>query len=35
MAIISLGGIVTSKSLRIGGNRMDDAIISYIKRNII
>ena len=32
VAIISLGGIVTSKSLRIGGNRMDDAIISYIKK---
>ena len=32
VAIISLGGIVTSKSLRVGGNKMDEAIISYIKK---
>ena len=32
VAIISLGGIVTSKSIRIGGNKLDDAIISYIKK---
>ncbi len=32
VAIISLGGIVTSRSLRIGGNRLDDAIIYYIKK---
>ena len=32
VAVISLGGIVTSRSLRIGGNKMDDAIISYIKK---
>lgn len=32
VAIISLGGIVTSKSLRVGGNKLDDAIISYIKK---
>ena len=31
-AIISLGGIVTSRSIRIGGNKMDEAIISYIKK---
>ncbi|NMA96096.1 MAG: rod shape-determining protein, partial [Clostridiales bacterium] len=32
VAIISLGGIVTSRSLRVGGNRFDDAIIHYIKK---
>ncbi len=32
VAIISLGGIVVSKSLRIGGDEMDDAIVQYIKR---
>ena len=33
VAIISLGGIVTSRSLRIGGDEMDDAIVHHIKRN--
>jgi rod shape-determining protein MreB and related proteins len=32
VAIISLGGIVTSKSIRIGGDEMDEAIVHYIKR---
>lgn len=32
VAIISLGGIVTSKSVRIAGDEMDDAIIQYIKK---
>jgi rod shape-determining protein MreB len=32
VAIISLGGIVTSKSIRVGGDEMDEAIINYIKR---
>jgi rod shape-determining protein MreB len=32
VAIISLGGIVTSKSLRIAGDELDHAIISYIKK---
>ncbi len=32
VAIISLGGIVTSKSIRIGGDEMDDAITQHIKR---
>ena len=32
VAVISLGGIVTSKSLRIAGDEMDDAIINYIKK---
>lgn len=32
VAIISLGGIVTSESLRIAGDDMDDAIIAYIRK---
>ena len=32
IAVISLGGIVTSCSIRIGGDEMDNAIIQYIKR---
>ncbi|GAA0334023.1 cell shape-determining protein MreB [Bacillus carboniphilus] len=32
VAIISLGGIVTSQSIRIAGDEMDDAIISYIRK---
>ncbi|NLO83262.1 MAG: rod shape-determining protein [Clostridiales bacterium] len=32
VAVISLGGIVTSRSLRIGGNKLDDALIYYIKK---
>ncbi|MBO9596376.1 MAG: rod shape-determining protein, partial [Cohnella sp.] len=32
VAVISLGGIVTSRSIRIAGDEMDDAVISYIKR---
>ena len=32
VAIISLGGIVISKSLRVGGNHMDDAIMKHIKQ---
>ncbi|MCF6460590.1 rod shape-determining protein [Clostridium sp. Cult3] len=32
VAVISLGGIVTSKSIRIGGDELDEAIVSYIKR---
>ena len=31
IAIISLGGIVISQSLRIGGNKMDEAIIRHIR----
>ncbi len=33
MAIISLGGIVTSQSIRVAGDEMDEAIISYIRKN--
>jgi rod shape-determining protein MreB len=32
IAIISLGGIVVSESLRIGGDKFDEAIIRYIKK---
>lgn len=32
VAVISLGGIVTSKSLRVGGDELDQSIISYVKR---
>ncbi|MCM3715096.1 rod shape-determining protein [Halalkalibacter oceani] len=32
VAIISLGGIVTSQSIRVAGDEMDDAIISYVKK---
>ena len=31
-AVISLGGIVVSRSIRIGGVKMDEAIIAYVKR---
>ena len=33
VAVISLGGIVTSQSIRIGGDKMDDAIVSFVKKN--
>lgn len=33
VAIISLAGIVYSASVRIGGDRFDEAIIAYIRRN--
>ena len=32
VGILSLGGIVYSRSVRIGGDKMDEAIISYIRR---
>jgi rod shape-determining protein MreB len=32
VAVISLGGIVTSKSIRVGGDDLDGAIINYIKK---
>jgi rod shape-determining protein MreB and related proteins len=32
VAIISLDGIVFSKAVRVGGDKMDDSIISFIKR---
>jgi rod shape-determining protein MreB len=30
--VISLGGIVVARSLRVGGNRFDDAISNYIRK---
>lgn len=33
VAIISLNGIVYSASVRIGGDRFDEAIVNYIRRN--
>jgi rod shape-determining protein MreB len=33
VAVISLGGIVYSRSARVGGDTMDEAIISYIRRH--
>ena len=32
VAVISLGGIVTSQSVRVGGDEMDQAIVNYIKK---
>jgi rod shape-determining protein MreB len=32
VAVISLAGIVYSKSVRVGGDKMDEAILAYIKR---
>ena len=32
VAVISLGGIVTARSVRVGGDAFDSAIIQYIKR---
>ncbi len=32
VAVISLGGIVVSESIRVGGDEMDDAIVNHIKR---
>jgi len=32
IAVISLGGIVVSDSVRVGGIKMDEAIVKYIKR---
>ncbi|HIJ29471.1 MAG TPA: rod shape-determining protein, partial [Gammaproteobacteria bacterium] len=33
VAIISLAGVVYSASVRVGGDRFDEAIVSYVKRN--
>ncbi|HXF57492.1 MAG TPA: rod shape-determining protein [Actinomycetota bacterium] len=32
VAIISLGGIVTSTSIRVGGDELDEAIMQYVKK---
>ena len=34
VAVISLGGIVSSRSIRIAGDALDSAIVSYLKKNI-
>ena len=33
VAVISLGGIVYSRSVRVGGDKLDEAIIAYIRRH--
>ncbi len=33
VAVLSLGGIVYSRSVRVGGDKMDEAIIAYVRRN--
>jgi rod shape-determining protein MreB len=33
VAVLSLSGIVYSRSVRVGGDKMDEAIISYMRRN--
>ena len=33
VAVLCLGGIVYSRSVRVGGDKMDEAIIAYIRRN--
>jgi rod shape-determining protein MreB and related proteins len=32
VAVISLGGIVVSQSIRVGGDELDEAIVNYVKR---
>ncbi len=32
VAVVSLGGIVTSQSIRIGGDELDEAIIAHVKK---
>ena len=34
VAVISLGGVVVSKSIRIAGDEIDEAIVNYIKREL-
>ena len=33
VAVLSLGGIVYSRSIRVGGDTLDEAIVSYIRRH--
>ena len=33
IAIISLNGVVYSDSVRVGGDRFDEAIVNYVRRN--
>src|SRR5438132_12373856 len=32
VAVISLGGVVTSTSIRVGGDELDEAIIHFVKK---
>lgn len=32
VAVISLGGIVNSQSIRVGGDKMDEAIVAFVKK---
>lgn len=32
VAVISLGGVVASQSIRVGGNKLDDSISNYLKK---
>lgn len=34
VAVISLGGIVASRSIRIAGDALDSAIVNYLKKNV-
>ena len=33
VAVLALGGIVYARSVRVGGDKMDEAVIGYIRRN--
>jgi len=33
VAVLSLGGVVASKSIRLGGDEMDQAIVQFVRRN--
>ncbi|MBN2679538.1 MAG: rod shape-determining protein [Acidithiobacillaceae bacterium] len=33
VGVIALGGVVYSQSVRVGGDKMDEAIVNYIRRN--
>jgi len=33
IAVIALGGVIVHDSIRVGGNRLDEAIINYLKKN--
>lgn len=35
VATISLGGIVSSRSIRMAGDKIDEAIISYVRKTSI
>jgi rod shape-determining protein MreB len=34
VAVLSLGGIVISRSLRVGGDKFDEAIVKYVRREL-